>query len=224
MLLFGLVLADAAEVTDTNKIEAAQWQRIYARMRTEMGITNVDEMMKMPLFRDVIVHPAFGIYWDEVPAPTMTNSTAMGAVDAFVSTNGWNMQKDGRVFCPYSRPTVGPDWSKPIRSLPWTEIYDREFPAVTYNGILYVFFTGWHGNNKGVAYNPKTNAFVTSLAAIKPIGQHWYAWATTDDLSKGPQQYEGTNKPSAEQRATANGRQPSSSDTNRAPSAAGSRR
>jgi hypothetical protein len=86
------------------------------------------------------------------------------------------------------------DRSKEIHGLPWTEIHDRDFPAVTHDGILYVFFTGWHYNNQGVAYNPETNAFAPGFAAFKPIGQHWYAWATTDDSWKGPQQYEGSNK------------------------------
>ena len=190
VLLIGL-LAEAAEVTVTNVTEAAQWQRIYQRIRTEMGITNVDEMMRIPLFRAKIVHPAFGIYWHEVPAPTMAGASAMTAVDAFVSSNGWDMQTDGIVFCDI----LAPDKSKMIRDLPWTEIHDREFPAVTHDGILYVFFTGWHHNNHGVAYNPKTNTFARGMAAFKPIGQHWYVWAMTDDSWKGPQQYEGTNQP-----------------------------
>lgn len=105
-----------------------------------------------------------------------------------------------------------------------TEIHDREFPAVTHDGIRYVFFTGWHYNNQGVAYNPETNTFGRGMAAFKPIGQHWYVWAMTDHLWKGPQQYEGTNRPSAEQSAPANGSQPFSPVTNREPSAAGSRR
>lgn len=219
VIAFGLVLAEAADLTTTNDTEAAQWQRIYDRMRTEMGITNPEEEMKIPLFRSIVVHPAFGIYWDEVPAPTMTNSNAMAAVDAFVSTNGWDMQKDGIVFCS----PLAPDKSKIIRGLPWKEIHDREFPAVTYDGILYVKFTGWHYNDRGVAYNPKTNAFARGFAAFKPIGQHWYVWATTDDLWKGPQQFEGTNRPSAENTAT-NWSQPFSSETNAASSTAGSRR
>src|SRR5882724_5906516 len=94
VLFFCLVVAEAAEFTVTNDTEAAQWQRLYGRIRTEMGITNVEEMMKMPLFRARFVHPAFGIYFDEVPAPTMSGTSAMAAADAFVSTNGWDMQKD----------------------------------------------------------------------------------------------------------------------------------
>ena len=200
VLLLSLAFLRAAEVTATNDIEAAQWQRIYERLRTEDGITNVEEMMKIPIFRARIVHPAFGIHWDEVPAPTMTGSNAMAAVEAFVAANGWDMQKDGVVFLS----VIAPDKSKLIQGLPWTEIHDRKFPAVTHDGILYVFFTGWHYNYQGVAYNPKTNAFVRRMAAFKPIGQHWYVWATTDGGERGPQQYEGTNGPSAEPTAAPN--------------------
>jgi hypothetical protein len=211
--LFSLALATAAEVTVTNETEAAQWQRIYERMRTEMGITNAEDMMKkIPLLRARIVHPAFGIYWDEVPAPTMTSTAAMAAVNAFVSTNGWDMQTDGIVFLsPFA-----PDKSKVISGLPWTEIHNREFPAVTHNGILYVFFTGWHWNDQGVAYNPKTNSFARDLAAFKPIGQRWYVWAKTEDLWKGPQQYEGTNRPTtAPPSVPGTNREPSASDFHR---------
>jgi hypothetical protein len=139
------------------------------------------------LFDSMVVDPSFGYRWDEVPAPTITGSNAMAAVDEFVATNGWDMQKDGLIFSVFA-----PDKSKLIRGLPWTAIHDREFPAVTHNGILYVWFIGWHHNDRGIAYNPKTNKFVSGLAAFKPIGQHWYCWATTDDGATGPQQYEGT--------------------------------
>jgi len=208
ILLFGRVLAEADDVTTvTNGVEAAQWQNIYERMRTEMGIPDTSNMMKqLPMLRASIVHPAFGLYWNEVPAPTMTGTNAMAAVDAFVSTNGWDMQTDGIIYLS----PLAPDKSKFIRGLPWTEIYDREFPAVTHNGILYVFFTGWHYNDQGVAYNPNTNTFVRGLAALKPIGQHWYAWKKTDDTWEGLHQYEGTNSPGAE--------------TNQGVPAAGSRR
>jgi len=219
ILLSGFVLAAAAEVTVTNDTEAAQWRTIYERIRTEMGITNVEAMMKIPLFRARIVHPAFGIGWDEVPAPTMTGTAAMTAVDAFVFTNGWDMQTNGIVFCSLA----APDKSKAICGLPWTEIHDRGFPAVTHNGILYVMLTGWHWNNQGVAYNPMTNTFASGMGAFKPIGQHWYAWVMTEDLWKGPQQYEGTNKQNAEKGAAANASQSLNSGTNQEPSAAGAR-
>jgi len=232
---FIVIGAFAADTVVTDDSEAAQQERLYQRFLKEMrevqskALTNTDYSFltncdtpvgREDFFRLMVVHPSFGYRWDEVPAPTVTDTNAMAAVDAFVSTNGWDMQTDGIVFCS----PLAPDKSKVIRGLPWTEIHNRKFPAVTHGGILYVFFTGWHYNNQGVAYNPKTNAFAPGFAAFKPIGQHWYVWAMTDDLWKGPQQYEGMNRQSAEQGAAANGSQPFSSDTNRTSSAAGTRR
>jgi len=216
VLLFSVALSPAAGLAGTNDAEAAQWQRIYERLRTEMGITNVEEMMKIPIFRDAIVHPAFGIYWDEVPPPTLTNASAMASVNAFVATNGWTMQKDG--FGPFMWVTN----QKPIRGLPWKEIQDREFRATTHDGILYVRFTGWHYNDSGVAFNPKTNKFPESILGFKPLENHWYVWAQRDDALKMTQIYEGQKIGQAD--GAANGSQPIRSETNRTSSAAGSRR
>lgn len=185
VLLVGLAVAVAADPAATNETQAAQWERIYNRIRTEMGITNVEEMMKIPIFRAKIVHPAFGFFWDEVPPPTLTNSSALASVNAFIATNGWNMHAN----------SLGPfTWvknQKPIRGLPWKVIHDREFPATTHNGILYVRFTGWHYNDNGVAFNPKTNRFPKSILGFKPLGNHWYAWAQRDDGLVMTQAYEG---------------------------------
>lgn len=228
------VIGAFAETTNSEEGEAAQMEQLYQRYLKEMRdlqskaptnfdasfLTNCDTPFFREYFKQMVVHPSFGYSWDEVPAPTLTTPNAMAAVEAFISTNGWEMQTDGVVFCsPYS-----PDKSKVIRGLPWTEIHDREFRAVIHAGILYVFFTGWHYNDHGVAYNPNTNAFAGRMAVFKPIGQHWYVWATRDDNWKGPQQYEGTQQQGAEPNGATNGRQPFPSETNSTPSAAGSRR
>jgi len=203
-LNFAVLGAFAAEITITNETEEAQMEQLFQRYLKEQRdilskaptnfdvsfMTNLDTPLVRADFKQLVVHPSFGYRWDEVPAPTVTTTNAMAAVDAFVSTNGWDMQTDGMVFCS----PLAPDKSKVIRGLPWTVIHDREFRAVTHAGILYVFFTGWHWNDHGVAYNPNTNAFAWRMAAFKPIGQHWYVWATTDDNWKGPQQYEGSKK------------------------------
>ena len=216
LLLLAFALSEAAEVTATNDAEAAQWQKIYERFRTEMRITNVEEMMRIPIFRAKIVHPAFGIYWDEVPGPTLTNGSAMASVNAFIATNSWNMHTN----------RLGPfawvkNW-KPIRGLPWREIEAREFQATTHNGILYVWFTGWHYNDNGVAFNPKTNTFPKSILGFKPLANHWYAWAQRDDGLVMTQAYEGQKI--GEQDGPANGSQLFRSETNRTSPAAGSRR
>jgi hypothetical protein len=181
-----LYLRIPAPAADTNSVDQ-QWQHIAERMRVEVGITNFLAMTNMPLMRALIVDPSFGIRWDEVPPPTMTNSTAMIWVNAFVATNGWNMQTDTWFWGELSHP----DRSKPIWGLPWTVIHYREFPAVTHEGVLYVFFEGWNYNYSGVAFNPRTNPFAPVFHGFKPIGQHWYVWFTTDDGRMGPQIYEG---------------------------------
>lgn len=198
VVLLSVSTAFPADVTNSMVSDAYMREKLFQRFlaesqkadkesnRSELNDQSYTNVMRL-IFDGLIVHPSFGYRWDEVPAPTMTSSNGIAAVDAFVAKNGWDMQKDGFVFS-----VLAPDKSKAIRGLPWTAIHDREFPAVTHDGILYVFFKGWHHNNQGVAYNPKTNAFVRGMAAFKPVGQHWYVWKTTDDLSIGPQQYEGT--------------------------------
>lgn len=206
----------AAESSPTNESDAAQWQKIYERFRIEKGITNAEELMKKwPLVRDAIVHPSFGIYWYEVPAPTITNSSAMSSVNAFIVTNGWNMATNDDIFGELF-PSATP--MKPIRGLPWPALKDREFMAVTHNGVFYVKFTGWHHNYSGVAYNPNTNSFAAGIRGFKPIGNHWYAWAQPEDPADGwPQIYEGQND--GEQGNPTNGSQKTRSETNRAPTA-----
>ena len=146
------------------------------------------------IFDSMIVDPSFGLKWDEVPAPTLVGGDAMSAMDKFVAINGWNMQTNDWVFDSISNDK---DTFKPIQGLPWAAIYDQKFPAVTHNGILYVFFRGFHHDGHGVAYNPHTNDFGTSVDTFKPIGQHWYAWAFDHEFSsENPQTriYEGANQ------------------------------
>jgi hypothetical protein len=138
------------------------------------------------VFNHIVVDPTFGLAWDEVPAPTLTNSNAMSSVQAFVKSNGWNMATNN-IFGEMS--LTNP--MKPIRGLPWAAVKDREFGAVTCDGILYVLFNGWEFNISGVAYNPRTNKFVPRLSGFKPIGRHWYVWAAGDHPLPLVQQYEG---------------------------------
>ena len=177
----------AGDGTPTNESEAVQREKLYQRFVKEMrelvsksptneDISYITNDLNTPFdreqFNQMVVHPSFGWHWDEVPARTMTGSNAMAEIDSFIATNGWDMQKDGMVFT-----VLAPDKSKPMRGLPWEVIHDREFLAVTHDGILYVWFKGWHHNDSGIAYNPKTNVFARDRA-FKPIGQHWYVWAT----------------------------------------------
>ena len=179
----------AADNTVTNDSPAAQKERLYQRFVKEMH-QKMQEMQKLDpsnsdlsftnaeaqaslrfVFESAIVDPSFGLEWDEVPAPTLVGSNAMSAVNAFVATNGWNMQTNDCISDDDNEAK-----SKPIRGLPWAVIHEQEFPAVTHDGILFVFFRGFHHDGHWVAYNPQTNHFAATIDSFKPIGQHWYVW------------------------------------------------
>ena len=207
----------AAGQAGTNDTEATQWERIYERVEKrfeQRGITNTEKSIEGGLLRQFIVHPAFGIDWDEVPPPTLTNSSAMVAVNAFIATNGWNTYTGG-FFGFFDKNT------KSIRGLPWKEIRDRDFPALTHNGILYVMFRGFDYNANGVAYNPGTNAFPGWVRGFKPLKNHWYVWALPREPTTLPQVYEGSQK-GGEPNGTTNPSQAVHPETNRTPAAGGS--
>ena len=215
ILAFSFVVINlfAADNAIANYSPAVQKERLYQRFLKEMQ-QRMQEMQKLDpsnelnlsftnaesqeafraVFESVIVDPSFGLKWDEVPAPTLVSSNAMSAVNSFVATNGWNMQTNDCIFDCIS----GDDndtKSKPIRGLPWAVIHDQEFPAVTHDHILYVFFRGFHHDGHGVAYNPDTNYFAATIDSFKPIGQHWYAWEFDHEFRSSvpqPQVYEGT--------------------------------
>jgi hypothetical protein len=196
----------------TNDSSADQKERLYQRFVKEMQ-QRMQEMQKLDpsndlklsftnaegqaalrmVFESAIVDPSFGLNWDEVPAPTLAGSNATSAVNSFVATNGWNMQTNDCIFDCISDDNNDAK-SKPIRGLPWAVIHDQEFPAVTHDHILYVFFRGFHHDGHGVAYNPQTNRFAATIDCFKPIGQHWYAWAFDHEFPISipqPKIYEG---------------------------------
>jgi hypothetical protein len=194
-----------ADNAPTNDSPAAQKERLYQRFVKEMeeldpsdpgrSSTNAEARAAFRhVFESVIVDPSFGLKWDEVPAPTLVGSNALSSVYSFVDINGWNMQTNDCIFdCISGRDNQAK--SKPIRGLPWVAIHEQEFPAVTHDAILYVFFRGFHHDGHGVAYNPHTNHFAATIDCFKPIGQHWYAWAFDHEFRPSvpqPQIYEGT--------------------------------
>jgi hypothetical protein len=202
----------AADDAITNGSPAAQKERLYQRFVKQMqqrmqetqkldpsnldlSFTNAEAQSALrEVFDSMIVDPSFGFEWDEVPAPTLVGSEAMSGVNAFVATNGWNMQTNDCIFDCISDDDSQAK-SKPIRGLPWAVIHEQEFPAVTHDGILYVFFRGFHHDGRGVAYNPQANHFAVTIDSFKPIGQHWYAWAFDHEFppkAPQPQIYEGT--------------------------------
>jgi hypothetical protein len=187
----------------TNNSVAAQKEQLFQRFVKEMqksippdldlSSTNAETLAAFRrVFESAIVDPSFGLYWDEVPGPTFSGSNALSAVNSFVATNGWNMQTNDCIFDCYSFKPI----SKPIRGLPWAVIVEKEFPAVTHDNILYVFFRGFHHDGHGVAYNPHTNHFAATIDSFKPIGQHWYVWAFDHEFRPSvpqPQIYEGAD-------------------------------
>jgi hypothetical protein len=201
----------AADNSLTNDSWSAQKEKLFQRFAKEMqqtmqeaqksgltnldlsSFTNVEEQRALRMvFESMLVDPSFGLAWDEVPAPTLVGSNALEGVNSFVAANGWNMQTNDCLFdC-----IRGNDKSKPIRGLPWVVIHEREFPALTHDHILYVFFKGFHHDGTGIAYNPNTNHFAATINSFKPIGQHWYAWAYDHEFwssAPQPQIYEGAN-------------------------------
>jgi hypothetical protein len=100
---------------------------------------------------------------------------AMKGVTDFIKANGWEMSTNtGELYCEESDPKV-------IRDLPWRRYKNKQFPAWTQAGILYVLSNpGWHNDCGGIAYNPNSNRFSSNIECFKPIGGHWYVWWTTD--------------------------------------------
>ena len=183
-LILSLASAPTAEPPPAADSESEQWQRIAERLRVELGV-NLTELTNLLPLRSLIVHPSFGILWDEMPRPTVAGTNALAAVHQFVATNGWNMYTGTVVTFSFIKKRGK------IRGLPWEAIREREFSAVTHNDVLYVILSGWHHDYSGVAYNPKTNAFPKGIRGFKHIGQHWYAWSQPEFPGTLPQEYEG---------------------------------
>ena len=113
----------------------------------------------------------------------------MAAVEAFITTNGWEMSSSPALELAFGIGKAPPM----LRGLPWKRLERREFPAVTHDGILYVALEGWHHDVIGVAYNPKTNRFPREVLGFKPLADHWYVWtfAELDPSAKLTKRYEG---------------------------------
>ncbi len=146
--------------------------------------------------------------WESIPAPDLRGTNDPGAVQAFIQTNGWNMNT-GMVSLAW-----GFGKTKPIKGLPWNAIKHRQFEAITANGILYVVLGGFAHNAHGVAYNPQTNRFSSAITGFSPIGGHWYAWREPEDPMTLKKQYEGGAEPAIQTENSVNGNWPIRSETN----------
>jgi hypothetical protein len=109
--------------------------------------------------------------WERMENPDIKDQTAMAAVDSFVATYGWNMNKS-----PMALVHPGGGRQGRFRGLPWTRLADSSYPALTSRGIFYVALKIYDNNASGVAYNPDTNQFPREVAGFKPLADHWYVW------------------------------------------------
>jgi hypothetical protein len=224
----------AAEPPLHTSSEAEERERLFQRLVGEilaemretetftnqaLSASNLDNPLIRQVFSQMIVHPSFGLRWDETPAPTVRDKNAMAAVEAFIATNGWSMHTGS--FVPgYG---LGLERAGTIRGLPWEVIRDRDFKAVTHEGILFVILApAGHDSCRGVAYNPRTNSFPPTINGFKPLGQHWYAWIQHEDPVMALREYEGQRL--GEPSGPASRSEPVGSETNRASAATGSGR
>jgi len=175
ILLVAVVgLCLGADTNSTKQSEAEQKRQLIELMSNNLvqfGVTNLTKEQFELGYNMFVVHPSFGMHWDDVPAPTLKGSNAMDAVNAFLAINGWNMHT--------GMPLLSVIQTKPITGLPWEAIKDRQFGAVTHQGVLYISLRGFATESDGIAYNPRTNKFPTMINGFKPIGDHWYVWKQT---------------------------------------------
>jgi hypothetical protein len=116
--------------------------------------------------------PYNGFSYDSVSRP-LTNSNAMAGVQQFVRSNGWQMQTGNILFV-----TLG-DKMRPLAGIPWKGLTQKQYDAITCDGILYVPLRGFGAESDGIAYNPKTNRFPVTVNGFVPVGAGWYAWKQT---------------------------------------------
>jgi hypothetical protein len=123
----------------------------------------------------------------KMSGPNIHGSNSLASVSAFVATNGWNMYtNEGGIFWE----ELDTNWV--ISDLPWRSLTNRQYQALTRDGIFYALTEeGWHHEYGGVAYNPQTNRFPWTVRFFKPVGGHWYVWWQPEFMSvKGVQKYE----------------------------------
>jgi hypothetical protein len=171
---------------------------VPAELRDNSGNSTVPEKMARDIFDANWIHSSFGLYWDEIPPPTIRGSNATVEVDRFIAENGWHMLTNDWLFL-----ITIDERGKPIHGLPWEVIRGRTFKAATHDGILYFPLRRYMPmGSSGLAYNPQTNRF--NLAAdFKPIGDHWYVWSQTDTPSNKRSFYEGETPGSAKRKRIA---------------------
>jgi len=117
--------------------------------------------------------PYYGARWDQVSSP-ISGTNTMAAVNAFVLTNGWQMQTGDVMF--FSIPA---ERLKPLVGIPWNGLANAQYSAITCDGILYIPLRAFGPESDGIAYRPGTNPFPRTISGSAPLGGNWYAWKQT---------------------------------------------
>jgi len=160
-----LVLATAAGADDRQpqeELEAAKKERMYqewtqkfreglARMETNLpaeqrlDLTNLAtsayaEQMSRGSFEAHWIHSSFGLYWNDIPPPTIRGSNATVEVDKFIAENGRHMLSNDWFFLSLVLLLPGAhlhdNWRCPIMQSP---ARDRINPNISYrwsNAVL----------------------------------------------------------------------------------------
>lgn len=113
-----------------------------------------------------------GIYWDQISRP-LSGTNAMEGVEKFIQTNGWQMETGSLLFFHLQTKM------RPVAGIPWRGLTHKEYLGITCDGILYIPLRGFGPESDGIAYNPKTNLFPSTINGFLPVGGGWYAWKQT---------------------------------------------
>jgi hypothetical protein len=97
----------------------------------------------------------------------------MRGVEVFLRSNGWNMHEGDLLFFQLQ------SQMRSLFGLPWRGLTGRTFLALTQDGVLYVPLRTFGPESDGVAYNPMTNRFPSTINGFKPVGGGWYTWKQT---------------------------------------------
>jgi hypothetical protein len=216
----------AAEPSDDVTNEVLDGERLKQMVHSlhERGFTNLAEA---DLRRDFsvwitnmfTVHAGLPVRIADWPAPQLSDTNRLVQIRGFIEKHGWEMYDGERFIIGMGVQT------QPIRGLPWMEIAERTFPAVTHDGILYVVLMGFGPESGGVAWNPSTNRFDSMINGFKPLGGGWYYWKQTMSPSQpGDRIYEDETSKTGQQDGAANRSQSIRAETNRTSVTAGSDR
>jgi len=176
LLLLPLIVALSADQSTNSSSVFDDHDTLARTMQSlrERGFTNITEadLRRDPL---IWITNMFAIHADlpshiwTWPAPQRVGTNRNSGVLKFIDTHGWSMETN-------SPPLMAMAHTEPISGLPWPQISHLTYPAFTYDGVLYVVLRGFGAESGGVAWNPNTNKFVSTIRGLEPLGEGWCAW------------------------------------------------